>query len=562
MDPILRINDLSIGFLHRGIIQYAVENISFSLNRGEITAIVGESGSGKSVTALSILQLLPKEALISGEILYNSPKKENANLIKLSQKEIKNIRGNQVAMIFQEPMTSLNPVYTCGYQVMEVLMQHKKLGKNEARQETIRLFTQVELPEPAVMLNRYPHQISGGQKQRVMIAMAMSCRPDILIADEPTTALDVRVQANILLLLKNLQRKTGMAVMLITHDLGLVADVADKIIVMHKGQIVEHGSTRDVLFDAKHDYTKALLACRPAANSKGKKLAVIKDIVPGYVTKEETSRVITAHDLPNIILSVQNLKVYFPSATNIFGTAKSFFKAVDDVSFDVKQNEIIGLVGESGSGKTTLGRAILQLVKPTSGKILLKGKDITHLTSGQLRNVRKELQIVFQDPYGSLNPRITIGSAIMEPLQVHNYENKKMQKEKVIALLEKVNLEPDHFNRYPHQFSGGQRQRICIARALILDPTFLVFDESVSALDVSVQAQVLNLVNELRATLNFTSIFISHDLSVVHYISDRILVMSQGKIVEEGTADKVYHHPGNSYTQQLIAAIPGRILAV
>ncbi|MEJ7627162.1 MAG: ABC transporter ATP-binding protein [Ferruginibacter sp.] len=560
MEPILQIKGLSIGFLQDDVLQTATKDISFSLERGEITAIVGESGSGKSVTALSMLKLLPREASIKGEILFSPGTEAPVDIVSLSQRDIKNIRGNKIAMIFQEPMTSLNPVYSCGYQVMEALKQHTKLNNREAKAETIRLFTEVELPDPAGMLTRYPHQISGGQKQRVMIAMAMSCQPDILIADEPTTALDVRVQANILDLLKKIQKQTGMAVLLITHDLGLVADVAEKIIVMYKGQIVEQGITGEVLSNPKHNYTKALLACRPAANIKGRKLAVIKDFMADnfQVVEATENKSFTEQE---VVLSVQKLKVYFPVETNILGRPVSFFKAVDDVSFEVKKNEVIGLVGESGCGKTTLGRTILQLIKPTSGKIFLSGKDITTLSTGRLRDIRKDLQIVFQDPYGSLNPRITIGSAIMEPLQVHQiHKNKKEQKEKAIALLEKVNLEADHFNRYPHQFSGGQRQRICIARALAPDPSFLVFDESVSALDVSVQAQVLNLINELRTALNFTSIFISHDLSVVHYISDKIMVMQNGKIVEEGLAENVYNNPVHEYTQQMIAAIPGRKL--
>jgi peptide/nickel transport system ATP-binding protein len=563
METILEIKELTVGFLQDGHTTVAADAVSFSLNRGGITAIVGESGSGKSVTALSILQLLPQQATVKGSILFYTGGDHPADLATLSAKEINKIRGNRIAMIFQEPMTSLNPVYTCGYQVMESLMHHKKMSRKAARLETTDLFKQVELPEPAAMIDRYPHQLSGGQKQRVMIAMAMSCRPDILIADEPTTALDVRVQANILQLLKNLQEKTGMAILLITHDLGLVGDVADRVLVMYKGKIVEQGETKKILADPQHNYTKALLACRPAANAKGKKLAVVKDILSGLPVQDTGTDQPPVHNNASTenILSVQQLKVYFPAAMNLFGKPVAYHKAVDGVSFDIQRNEIVGLVGESGCGKTTLGRAILQLVKPTAGKILLEGKDITQLSAKQLREVRKDLQIVFQDPYGSLNPRITIGNAILEPLKVHHlYSNTEERKEKVIALLEKVNLEADHFNRYPHQFSGGQRQRICIARALALNPSFLVFDESVSALDVSVQAQVLNLINELRAALRFTAIFISHDLSVVHYISDRIMVMNKGKIVEEGTAGQVYYEPRDPYTRQLIAAIPGKNL--
>jgi peptide/nickel transport system ATP-binding protein len=562
MLPLLQIKDLQIGFFENETIAKALNSSSFNIAKGKMVAIVGESGSGKSVTALSLLQLLPKQATVSGDILFCNDGKTQEDLNKLSAKEISKIRGNKISMIFQEPMTSLNPVYTCGNQVMEALIQHKKITKEEARQKTIALFEQVSLPEPTAMLKRYPHQLSGGQKQRVMIAMAMSCNPSLLIADEPTTALDVRVQKSILKLLKKLQEENDMSVLLITHDLALVADYADEVIVMYKGSIVEQGNTKTILTNPQHNYTKALLACKPAANSKGKKLPVINDSMnpnAEILLKEDLQNTLAAPVENKIILSVEDLEVYFTKSKNIFGKTTAVHKAVDGVSFKVNKNETIGLIGESGCGKTTLGRAILHLIKPTAGKIVLNGKDISTLREKELRVIRKNLQIVFQDPYGSLNPRISIGDAIMEPLSVHNmYKNKKERKEKVVSLLEKVSLDANHFNRFPHQFSGGQRQRICIARALALDPSFLVFDESVSALDVSVQAQVLNLINDLKAALNFTAIFISHDLSVVHYISDRILVMNNGKIVEEGTADEIYFNPSDNYTKQLIESIPGK----
>ncbi|MEO5984067.1 MAG: ABC transporter ATP-binding protein [Ferruginibacter sp.] len=542
---ILQIKDLSIGFLQDEVWEQATNNISFTVCRGEITALVGESGSGKSVTALSILQLLPATAKISGKIIYTQSGHAPLNLLKLSERDINHIRGNRISMIFQEPMTSLNPVYTCGYQVTEVLRQHKKLTRSQAQAEALKLFEQVELPEPASILKRYPHQISGGQKQRVMIAMAISCAPDILIADEPTTALDVRVQANILKLLKKIQLQSGMGILLITHDLALVADVADKVVVMYKGEIAEAGIAKEVLKNPAHTYTKSLLT----------------DIIKGKKIDQQEEKLSRkpAQIIEAPLLSVQHISVYFPSTSNIFNKRVLFHKAVDDVSFEVMRNEIIGLVGESGCGKTTLGRTILQLIKPTSGKIFLENRDITHLNASELKEVRKDLQIVFQDPYGSLNPRITIGSSILEPLRVHNlYNNHNERKERVINLLEQVKLEPSHINRYPHQFSGGQRQRICIARALALNPNFIVFDESVSALDVRVQAQVLKLINELKAGYNFTAIFISHDLSVVHYISDRILVMKKGKIVESGSSNQVYNNPQHPYTRQLIEAMPGK----
>ena len=564
MHPLLEIKNLQIEFLQDATPVSAVQNISFTATRGKLTAIVGESGSGKSVTALAVLKLLSKQATISGDILFSETGKQQVTLNVLSEKEISRIRGNKIAMIFQEPMTSLNPVLTCGAQVMEILMKHRKLSRKEAKQKTIELFEQVELPDAVSMIDRYPHQVSGGQKQRVMIAMAISCNPDLLIADEPTTALDVRVQKNIIRIIRNLQQQNNMSVLFITHDLGLVADIADEIIVMYKGQITEQGNATDILNDPKHYYTKALLACRPVAGSKGKKLKVLNDfLIPGE--KEITCQVkkisgeIIIRNTP--VLSVRELNVHFPSSKNIFGRTKTFIKAVDQVSFEILQGEIVGLAGESGCGKTTLGRAILQLIKPTSGQIILYGRDITSIPYNKLRQLRKDLQIVFQDPYGSLNPRISIGSAILEALTVHQlYDNNKMRKEAVVQMLEKVQLTPDHFKRYPHQFSGGQRQRVCIARALALNPAFLIFDESVSALDVSVQAGILNLINELKNELNFTSLFISHDLSVVHYISDRILIMNKGKIIESGKAGDVFLNPAMKYTRELIDAIPGKKL--
>ena len=570
MTPLLSIKDLSIQFNNDGKLSTAVHNSSFTVAPGELVAIVGESGSGKSITALSILQLLPQQAVVTGDILFN--KDEQVDLLKLPGKKITSIRGNEIAMIFQEPMTSLNPVFTCGYQVMEAIQLHQHVSKATAQQKTIELFEKVKLPDPLSLINRYPHEISGGQKQRVMIAMAMSCNPALLIADEPTTALDVTVQKTILELIRSLQLENNMGVIFITHDLGVVADIADKILVMYKGEIVEQGNAKEILLRPQHPYTKALLACRPAGQLKGKRLPVVSDFLEGQPATSNEQRVMSNeqratrdHQAPTnneqrtTILEVKNLHVHFPVKKNIFGKATQYFKAVDDVSFRVQEGDIVGLVGESGCGKTTLGRTILQLIKPTSGKIILGDKDLTQIKPALLRNMRKDLQIVFQDPYGSLNPRITIGDAILEPLKVHSVlSNNKQRREKVMELLEKVSLDTNQINRYPHQFSGGQRQRICIARALALNPSFLIFDESVSALDVSVQAQVLNLLNDLKKEFGFTAIFISHDLSVVHYICNRILVMHKGKIVEEGDADQVYYHPKNEYTKKLVNAIPGK----
>jgi peptide/nickel transport system ATP-binding protein len=564
MLPLVQIKNLQISFTQENNSVQAVKNISFDIPRGKITALIGESGSGKSVTALSFMQLLPKQVTITGEMLFSEDGTATQNLANISEDEMRKMRGNKIAMIFQEPMTSLNPVHTCGAQVMESLMLHKGLTKQQAKEEAIALFTKVELPVPAEMIHRFPHQISGGQKQRVMIAIAMSCNPALLIADEPTTALDVRVQKNILRLLKNLQAENDMAILFITHDLSLVADVADEIAVMYKGELVEKGNAKTVLANPQHNYTKALLACMPSPKSKGKRLSVIDD----FKSENKASiKNVKPKDIlepsQDIVLKVENLKVYFPSKKNMFGKVTAHYKAVDDVSFNIYKNETVGLVGESGCGKTTLGRAILHLVKPTSGNIFFAGKDIAKATSEEIRLLRKELQIVFQDPYGSLNPRLSIGDAIVEPMHVHGLSSSKnARKEKAIHLLEQVNIPADVFNRYPHQFSGGQRQRICIARALALNPNFLIFDESVSALDVSVQAQVLNLINDLKAEYNFTSIFISHNLSVIHYISDRVMVMNKGKIIESGTADEIIFSPKENYTKELLAAVPGQKLLV
>jgi peptide/nickel transport system ATP-binding protein len=561
MLPLVQIKNLQISFSQENNSVQAVKNISFDIPRGKITALIGESGSGKSVTALSFMQLLPKQAKIIGEMLFSIDGMNTQNLATLSGEEMQKLRGNKIAMIFQEPMTSLNPVHTCGAQVMESLMLHKGLTKQQAKEEAIALFTKVELPVPVEMINRFPHQISGGQKQRVMIAMAMSCNPALLIADEPTTALDVRVQKNILQLLKNLQAENDMAILFITHDLSLVADVADEIVVMYKGELVEKGNAKMVLANPQHNYTNALLACMPSPKSKGKRLSVIDDFMSEKnieVKSVQSKEIIEPSQ--EIVLKVENLKVYFPSKKNVFGKVTEHYKAVDDVSFSIYKNETVGLVGESGCGKTTLGRAILHLVKPTSGNILFGGKDIAKATAEEMRLLRKELQIVFQDPYGSLNPRLSIGDAIVEPMNVHGLSSSKnARKEKAIHLLEQVNMPADVFNRYPHQFSGGQRQRICIARALALNPNFLIFDESVSALDVSVQAQVLNLINDLKAAYNFTSIFISHNLSVIHYISDRVMVMNKGKIIESGTADEIIFNPKENYTKELLAAAPSMV---
>lgn len=571
MHPLLHIKDLSIRFdTPNGSID-ALQQVSLQVARNEIVAIVGESGSGKSVTSLSVLQLLPSPParIVQGEILFSPDGQQQQNILELTVEEMRVVRGNQIAMIFQEPMTSLNPVFTCGEQVMEVIRLHRKVSTATARQQTIDFFEKVKLPQPAVLFDRYPHQLSGGQKQRVMIAMAISCHPALLIADEPTTALDVSVQKNILLLIKELQQQYSMGVVFITHDLGVVSEIADRVLVMYKGRVMEQGKTAEVLRTPAHPYTRALLACRPILHEKGERLPVVSDfmlvdhegniherVTPDQptVVKERVEE--TGKPSPTPLLQVQHLKVWFAGKRKLFGRQQPATRAVDDVSFDVYRGETVGLVGESGCGKTTLGRTLLRLIEPTGGHILFEQQNLAAQAGSTLRKLRKKMQLVFQDPYSSLNPRIKIGDALIEPLAVHGLlKNNKERKEKAITLLEKVDLKADHFHRYPHQFSGGQRQRIVIARALVSDPSFIVFDESVSSLDVSIQAQVLNLLGDLKKEFGFTSIFISHDLSVVHYISDRIMVMNKGKIEEAGTADEVFFRPKTAYTQQLLHAI-------
>lgn len=574
----VEIQDLEVTFRSGQTTTTAVNQISLSIGKGEIVGVVGESGSGKSVTALSLMRLIDMPGTISGgQILYQAADETAVNLLQLPDATMRSYRGNEIAMIFQEPMTALNPLHTCGEQVAEAIRLHTGVSRKAARNEVIALFEKVKLPDPAGIMDRYPHEISGGQKQRVMIAMAISCHPRLLIADEPTTALDVTVQKAILELLRELQQQMEMSVIFITHDLGVVAEIAERVVVMYKGNIVEEGTVKNVFLHPQHPYTKGLLACRPPLDKRLVRLPVIRDFMEtdsrgqihekaGAIREVMQSLVIPEATLRQRelqlaaaapLLEVHELKTWFPVKRSITGKVLQWAKAVDDVSFRVITGETLGLVGESGCGKTTLGRSLLRLAEPTAGSIIYKGQDIRSLSAGGMRALRKDMQLIFQDPYASLNPRKTIGAAILEPMKVHGlYGTERQQKAKVLELLEKVNLLPEHFNRYPHEFSGGQRQRIVIARALAVEPSFIICDESVAALDVSVQAQVLNLLIRLREELGFTCIFISHDLSVVRFISDRMMVMQKGKIVEQGAADRVYNHPENLYTQQLIAAIP------
>ncbi len=572
-EPILSIEGLSVSFREETGWHRAVKNVSFALLPGQSLGIVGESGSGKSVTSLSVMRLLPDAGcqIDGGKIVFRDKAGEVSDINKLDEPAMRKLRGSRIAMIFQEPMTSLNPVMRCGRQITESIRLHLNHNKKKARELTLSLFKEVLLPDPEKAYNAYPHQLSGGQKQRVMIAMAIACRPDIVIADEPTTALDVTVQKAILALLRSLREKYGMSLIFISHDLGVVAEVADYVLVMKNGEVVEQGRVQEIFTNPQHPYTKGLLACRPPLGKRLRRLPVVSDFtnqqektpkeIPGLqdeITKAGRKAVHEKLYSGFPILRIDNLSVHYPLPKPLFSRKRNYFTAVDQISFDVYKGETLGLVGESGCGKTTLGRAVLRLIEPTSGEISYDGLNLRALPEEELRKLRKRMQIIFQDPYSSLNPRITAGQAIMEPMQAHRmHPGDKERKQKVLDLLDRVDLNPDHFNRYPHQFSGGQRQRICIARALALEPEFIICDESVSALDVSVQAQVLNLLNDLKKTFGFTYIFISHDLSVVRFMSDRMLVMKNGKLVEFGEADKLYESPSNEYTRELISAIPG-----
>lgn len=557
-DHLLSVENLSISFFKDGYENEIIKNISFSINSEEITAIVGESGSGKSISSLALMGLLPKKIskITSGSILF-----EGKELAHLNNKNFKRIRGNDIAMIFQEPMSSLNPSMSCGKQVEEILKQHTKLSDSEIKAEIIDLFNKVKLPNPKRIFKSYPHEISGGQKQRVMIAMAIACKPKILIADEPTTALDVTVQKDILVLLKEIQKETKMSILFISHDLSLVSELADKVLVMYKGEIVEQGKTETIFNQPKDNYTKALIAARPSTDVRLKRLPTISDFMEDEIDTTAISNKDRAEHHKNLyaqdpLLEIIDIEKTYISKKGLF--SKNIpFKAVDGVSFKVYPGETIGLVGESGCGKSTLGNAILQLDKATSGIIKYKGRDITNLKNTALRRLRKDIQIIFQDPFASLNPRLTVGTAIMEPMKVHNIGNSETKrKDKVIAILNKVGLESSAFYKYPHEFSGGQRQRIGIARTIAVEPKLIICDESVSALDISVQAQVLNLLNDLKSQFGFTYIFISHDLAVVKYMADQLLVMNKGKIEESGDADDIYTSPKKEYTKKLIHAIP------
>ncbi len=562
---ILEVKDLTIAFDGRKV----VDDVSYSLQRGRTLGIVGESGSGKSVSTLALMGLLPKNTTVEGEawLSANDGSQGGAgslprtNLLALDDRQMRQVRGQRIAMIFQEPMTSLNPVQRCGEQVVEMLRLHEEVDSETARNRTIELFKEVLLPRPEKIFDSYPHEISGGQKQRVMIAMALICNPDIVVADEPTTALDVTVQKTILELLRQLQLKHNLSIIFITHDLGVIAQIADDIAVMYQGRIVEQGDAGQILHSPQHPYTQGLLACRPPLDSRPQRLPTVSDFMDGGTgteAKAERARhAVREGETP--LLSVRNLNVVYTLEKTFFGKPKKQLKAVDGITFDVYRGETLGLVGESGCGKTTLGRAILRLVDSSSDSITFDGRRLDTLSSSEMRHLRQRIQIIFQDPYSSLNPRMTVGQTISEPLRVHRSERNlslSAVKGKVLELMERVGLKAEWFDRYPHEFSGGQRQRICIARALILNPELVICDESVSALDVSVQAQVLNLLNELKEQFGYTYIFISHDLSVVHFLSDRIMVMQAGRLVELDAADSLFAHPKDPYTQRLLDAIP------
>ncbi len=548
-NTLLEVRDLTVSFGNNTV----VDRLSYTLQRGRTLGIVGESGSGKSVSSLALMGLLPKQATVGG-----SARLGDTELLTLDEEQMRAIRGQRISMIFQEPMTSLNPVQRCGEQVLEMI-RSQHVDRAAGRERVIELFREVLLPRPEKIFDAYPHEISGGQKQRVMIAMALINHPDIIIADEPTTALDVTVQKTILDLLRSLQQKHGTSIIFITHDLGVIGQVADEILVMYRGRMVEQGPADQVLHHPQQPYTQGLLACRPPLDSHPNRLPTVEEYLSGEraAGKAEDQPPVRPDNAQTPLISVRDLSVDYTLKRSLFGRPLQTLRAVDSLTFDIREGETLGLVGESGCGKSTLGRALLRLIDHSSGSVSYRGTQLDRLSSRQMRALRPRLQIIFQDPYSSLNPRITVGEAISEPLRVHSSGASRTERERqVMDLMEQVGLKADWYSRYPHELSGGQRQRVCIARALILRPELVVCDESVSALDVSVQAQVLNLLNDLKEHYRFTYLFITHDLSVVHYMADRILVMQKGKVVESGTPDDLFNRPQTDYTRTLLDAIP------
>jgi peptide/nickel transport system ATP-binding protein len=551
--PLLQVRDLDVRFrVDRKHEPFrAVKGISFDIPVNATVALVGESGSGKSVSAMSILRLLPENGIVApaSQAIYGG-----RDLLKADLAEMQRLRGKDISVIFQEPMTSLNPVFTVGEQIAESLRLHMGLTGAQARARVIELLNEVGIPNPQLRANSYPHEMSGGQQQRVMIAMAIACEPKLLIADEPTTALDVTIQKQILDLIANLQEKHHMSVLFITHDLGVVGDIADYVVVMQNGEIQEQGSVRQIFERPQHPYTKALLACRPRLDRRPKRLPVIDDFMKGDGPHLE-ERLRGTDPTDPIILEVKGLNKTFFLKEGLFG--KRAVPAVKDVSFRLPKGKTLGLVGESGSGKTTVGLTLMRLHDATSGEVLFEGKDLLKMTEREMMAYRRRIQIIFQNPYASLNPRFTVGQILVEPMKIHGIGKDQAERvDMAFQLLKRVGLAEQTFYKYPHEFSGGQRQRIAIARCLTMKPDVLICDESVSALDVSVQAQVLNLLQDLQDEYRMSYIFISHDLAVVKYISDEIMVMNEGRIVEVADSDEIYRAPREEYTRKLLSSIP------
>ena len=558
---ICSVNNLTIKLKEESSSRIIVRDISFSLEPGVSMGIVGESGSGKTITALSLLKLLPPRMFISdGQIHWHGSRNQDVDLAMLDEKEIQKIRGRQISMIFQEPMTSLNPSLRCGWQIREAVSLHLGESPKRIMSQTLQLLKEVQLPSDKVFYNKYPHQLSGGQRQRIMIAMALAGNPSLLIADEPTTALDVTVQKKILDLLDDIRRNRGMSMLFISHDLGVIRQICENALVMYQGEVVESGRVDDLFDDPQHPYTRGLISCRPMLGSRPVRLPTLADFLspspdagepePGPAISQATH----AEEVP--LLKVTDLHTRYVLKKSFFGKPLRSLEAVDHVSFHVCQGETLGLIGESGCGKSTLGRTLIGLIRSRKGEILYRGESVTKLRGKQLNEYRRKVQFIFQDPFSSLNPTMKIGPSIMEVMRVHGiHSSRKHRLEAALGMLDDVGLPGEFFNRYPHEFSGGQRQRIGLARALATGPELIICDESVSSLDVSVQAQILNLLNELKDKLKLTYIFISHDLAVVKYMADRILVMKDGRLVEQGPSNDLFLHPETDYTRELINSI-------